>query len=374
MDKIYAVIPCAGSGYRTGLKENKLFYSVNNEVIIKKTINVFAQIEEIDTIIVVYKEGEKERIKKLLKGVNKKIKYVVGGDTRFDSVKNALSTLKDGIVLIHDGARPFIKVEDVKKCIQSTLKYGSGVLATNLVDTVCQTDGDDNIIWSTRKNRYAVLTPQTFYVKDIKKAYSLCENPSDFTDDSGIYCSYIGKCKIVKTNNKNTKITYAQDLIDGSPKSIGNGFDLHRLVEGRKLILGGVEIAHNKGLLGHSDADVLTHAIMDSLLSGASLRDIGYYFSDKDPKYKDISSIVLLKKVMKMIKAKNLKPIHISAVIMAEKPKLLNYIPKIIENLAKELEISPERIGITATTLEGIGTIGREEGIAVSSCALLGEI
>lgn len=373
MDKIYAVIPCAGSGIRTGLEKNKLFYKVENEIIVRKTVLAFSKIDEIDTIIVVYKDGEKETLKKHLKDIDKKIKYVLGGACRFDSVKNALSTLKDGIVIIHDGARPFIKVEDIKRCIRSTQKYGSGILATNLIDTVCQTDGDDNVLWSTRKNRYAILTPQTFYVKDIKKAYSLCENPSDFTDDSGLFCSYIGKCKLVKTDNKNPKITYKEDLLNSTPKTIGNGFDLHKLVENRKLILGGIEIPHDKGLLGHSDADVLTHAIMDALLSGASLRDIGFYFSDKDAKYKDISSIVLLRKVMKMIKAKNLKPIHVSAVIMAEKPKLSSIIPKIIENLANELELSTNDIGITATTLEGIGTVGREEGIAVSCYALLGE-
>ena len=154
---------------------------------------------------------------------------------------------------------------------------------------------------------------------------------------------------------------------------IGNGYDVHKLTEGRKLILGGVEIPHDKGLLGHSDADVLTHAIMDALLSSASLRDIGYHFSDKDEKYKDISSMILLERVMEMLKEKGLKPLSVSAVIMAEKPKLSKFVPQITKSLADAMQMDINDIGITLTTLEGIGTVGREEGIASQAYVLVGE-
>ena len=147
----------------------------------------------------------------------------------------------------------------------------------------------------------------------------------------------------------------------------GTGFDCHRLVEERKLILGGIEIPHVKGLLGHSDADVLTHAIMDALLSSLSLRDIGYHFSDKDAKYKDISSMILLEEVMKMINQKGYCVNNISAVIMAQKPKLSPYIPQILTSLATYLKINEKDIGITCTTTEKIGTVGREECIAVQA-------
>ena len=142
---------------------------------------------------------------------------------------------------------------------------------------------------------------------------------------------------------------------------------MHILVENRKLILGGVEIPHTKGLLGHSDADCLTHAIMDAILSALALRDIGYHFSDKDQKYKDISSMILLDEVLKMLKEKNYALTNISAVIMAEKPKLSPYIEQITENLANKTGLLKENIGITCTTMEGIGIVGREEGIACQS-------
>ena len=152
---------------------------------------------------------------------------------------------------------------------------------------------------------------------------------------------------------------------------IGHGYDVHRLVEDRKLILGGITIPHEKGLLGHSDADVLTHAIMDAILSALAMRDIGYHFSDKDPQYKDVSSMLLLERVLEMIKDKAYKVDSISATIMAEKPKLLNHIPTITQNVAKALLLPQEKVGIGATTLEGLGFVGREEGICVHATAVL---
>ena len=155
---------------------------------------------------------------------------------------------------------------------------------------------------------------------------------------------------------------------------IGIGFDVHKLVENRKLILGGVEIESEKGLLGHSDADVLTHAVMDALLSSASLQDIGYHFSDKKAEFKDISSMVLLERVMKMLSDKGIKPTFVSAVVMAEKPKLSPYREKIVASLATALNLPIDKVGVTFTTLEGIGTVGREEGIASQAYVLCKEI
>ncbi|MBE7062100.1 MAG: 2-C-methyl-D-erythritol 2,4-cyclodiphosphate synthase [Clostridiales bacterium] len=150
----------------------------------------------------------------------------------------------------------------------------------------------------------------------------------------------------------------------------GVGFDCHRLVEDRKLILGGVTIPHDKGLLGHSDADVLTHAIMDAILSSLAMRDIGYHFPDKDPQYKGANSVELLIKVLSLIKEKGYRVKNISATIMAEKPKLLSHIPQITKNLADVLKVDESSVGIGATTLEGLGFVGREEGICVHATAV----
>ena len=152
---------------------------------------------------------------------------------------------------------------------------------------------------------------------------------------------------------------------------VGMGYDVHKLVEGRRLILGGVEIPYEKGLLGHSDADVLVHAIMDALLGAAALGDIGKHFPDTDPAYEGADSMMLLKEVLSIIKKDGYRPKSVSAVIMAQKPKLLDYIPKITANLAEALGIPAENVGITATTLEGLGFVGREEGICVHANAVI---
>lgn len=152
---------------------------------------------------------------------------------------------------------------------------------------------------------------------------------------------------------------------------IGQGFDLHRLEENRKLILGGIEIAHNKGLLGHSDADVLAHAITDALLGALALGDIGTHFPDNDPKYKGIDSLILLKKTYELVKSKGYSINNIDNTIQAQEPKMKPHIPKIQEKLALLLEIETSQISIKAKTMEGLGPIGEKQAIAVQSVILL---
>ena len=363
---VTAVLACAGKGVRAGFKQNKLFEVVDGVPVILKTALQFDSVKRVDKIVVVHAKGEKAKIQKLLCLIEKPVTYVEGGNTRFASIKNALETISEGIVLIHDGARPFVTQKTINACIKSALTYGSGVASAPCVNTILETDGKNNILASTRKNRFNALTPQAFEVSSLKRAYNLAGDGLDFTDDAGIYCAFIGKCKQVESEIENVKLTFKNDFtpLGNFGLLVGTGFDLHTLVENRKLILGGITIPYKKGLLGHSDADVLTHAIMDALLSALSLRDIGYHFSDKDEQYKDISSMVLLQKVLEMIDEKGYKVNNVSAVIMAEKPKLSSHIISITKNLASALKIDENKVGITATTLEKIGTVGREEGIA----------
>ncbi len=370
--KITVIIACAGKGRRAKLSYNKIFAKIGNESVLQKTFKVFDEMKKVDEIIIVYGNGEKSLAQNEIKNPQKIVKFVEGGDTRFASIKNALQTIDSGVVLIHDGARPYINKESVDAIIKSVLVYGSGVACLPLTDTIIDSDGQGNILSSSRKNKHSAATPQAFRVDELKKAYDLAGDGEGFTDDAGVYASYIGRCKLVEVNKENVKLTYESDFIN-PPTRVGTGFDLHRLTENRKLILGGVEIPHDKGLLGHSDADVLTHAIMDALLSSASLRDIGYHFSDKDAKYKDISSMVLLEEVMKMLKEKKLKPLYVSAVVMAEKPKLSKFVPEITRSLAEKLNLPLDKVGITLTTLEGIGVVGREEGVATQAYVLVGD-
>lgn len=376
------IIAAAGKGERTGFKRNKLFEKINGKPVILSTAEVFDGQTNIDEILVTYRDGEKEELENALKSIKTPLRFVKGGETRFLSVKNALFAVKSPVVLVHDGARPFVSEETVKKCAETAEKFGSAIVTLPCRDTVIATDGFGNALSSTRKNLCLAATPQGFKTADIRRAYDLAGDGNGFTDEAGVYIAFVGECKTIEGNPENIKLTYKSDF-GGAPAQtnasdrsaavtaqdirVGTGFDLHKLVTGRSLILGGVKIPHEKGLLGHSDADVLTHAVMDALLSSLSLRDIGYHFSDKDPRFKDISSMILLEKVKQMIENKGYAVNNVSAVIMAEKPKMSAYADKIAESLANALNIDKARVGITLTTLEGIGTVGREEGIAAQA-------
>ena len=283
-------------------------------------------------------------------------------------------TGEEDAVLIHDGARCNVTEEIIERCIDSVLNFGTGVAAIPATDTIAETDGLGKIVKTERKNKYAVQTPQGFIAGNLKKAYSMMKEGEEFTDESGLYAKYIAFPKIVEGSPLNKKLTTPEDFTIAENLYVGTGFDLHVFEVGRKLILGGIEVPHDKGLLGHSDADVLTHAIMDAMLSASSLGDIGRHFPDTDPKYKGISSMKLLEEVVKLIASHGYKLKNVSSVIMAQKPKLAKFVDSIRDNLANALSVEKACVGITCTTLEGIGTVGREEGIAVQSyCALIKE-
>ena len=376
------IIAAAGKGERAGFTRNKLFETINGKPVILSTAEVFDNPSNVDEMLITYRAGEKEELESLLKSIKTPLRFIEGGATRFLSVKNALTKVKSPVVLIHDGARPFVSADTVKKCAETAEKFGSAIVTLPCRDTVIATDGLGNALSSTRKNLCLAATPQGFKTADVRRAYDLAGDGDGFTDEAGVYIAFIGKCKTVEGNPENVKLTYKSDFCGATAKNItvgavnacgerdirvGTGFDLHKLVSGRDLILGGVKIPHDKGLLGHSDADVLTHAVMDALLSAMSMRDIGYHFSDKDPAFKDISSMILLEKVKKMIENEGYVVNNVSAAVMAEKPKMACYVDKITESLAAALNIDKARVGVTLTTLEGLGIVGREEGIAAQA-------
>ena len=368
--KVSLILTCAGKGTRAGFEKNKLLIKTDNVTVIEKTLFAFVKSGVIDEYIVTASEKDETEIMRLLPSF---VRVVTGGATRTESVKNGLKAVTGDIVLIHDGARPFIDVEIIRNCINDVKEFGSSVVAIKSKDTVLTAIDDKVEKYVGKDGVYLVQTPQGFLTEELKQAFIQADGRI-FNDEGSLFSAYIRPAHITEGNAKNVKLTYKEDfdlLKSYGDLYFGTGFDCHRLVENRKLILGGVEILHDKGLLGHSDADVLTHAIMDAILSAAGLRDIGYYFPDTDEKYKDANSILLLKEVIKMINERGFYVKSVTGCIMAEKPKLLPHIPNIAKSLAAVLDISVNDVGITATTLEGLGFVGREEGICVYSSAVL---
>lgn len=372
--KIEVILPCGGVSTRAGLGYSKLKYNIGGMPLLCKTLSNFCR-QDISKIIIACSDSDREWIESAVANISTNIVICKGGDNRTLSVNNALKYLDEDcdLVIVHDGARPFVKQSLIDKTIATALKFGNAITALPMSDSIRVVE--DGLSHSVDRNKYwAVQTPQVFNATELKDAYMLAMNESkSFSDDASLYEQYIGKIYLVEGDSDNIKITYASDLSRFVPEnfSVGCGWDTHRLVEGRSLILGGIDIPHTKGLLGHSDADVLTHAIMDALLSASHNGDIGKLFPDSDDQYKGISSLVLLKRVKDLLLSQGYRIGNISACIMAQKPKLAPYITPMQDSIANVLGIDSTKVSITATTTENLGLVGREEGISVNAyCSL----
>ncbi len=369
--KICGLILCAGSGTRTGLPYNKILYYVGKKTVLELTIDKF-RASKVNSLMLVVSPADESEIKKIADEYEN-VSVCLGGSTRFESVKNGLNAIEEcDIVCIHDGARPHVSPKTIDKSIDDAVTFGSGIVAVPAVDTIKVVQNDQIIKNLARAGLYNIQTPQTFIFDKIKKAYNDVESDA-FTDDSEVYAGAGFAPHIVIGEYENVKVTAPKDLYfpAAGRTKIGVGFDVHKLVSGRPLILGGVKLPFDKGLKGHSDADVLTHAVMDALLSAGGFPDIGVLFPDTDKKFKCISSMILLAQVTELIYRNGFTVGNISAVIMAEKPKLQSFINAIRESLASALKIDPCQVNVSATTTEQLGIVGDGKGIAASATCLL---
>lgn len=377
-DKIYAVIVAAGRGTRFGRPYNKVFHQIDGETVLSRCLRALARSNIFDGIYCVIARDDENLFRQTLQTENTAslvhgIAY--GGDTRTASVLNGLDALPEDarIVAIHDAARCFVPESVVRACVESALKWGSGVPATSVTDTVKEIAGDLAIRTLNRDKLRCVQTPQTFRLAELKAAYEEFDGVA--TDDASVYEAKYGGVRLVCLPEcaENIKITLPSD---GERKEhamrIGMGYDAHRLVEGRKLILCGVEFPYEKGLLGHSDADVATHALMDALLGAAGLGDIGKLFPDSDPAYKGVSSLKLLEHVMSLLRSRGYKLCSCDITIVAQRPKMMHKRDEMIRMLAQTMQVDAGLISVKATTTEGMGFEGEGLGISASAVALLG--
>ncbi len=294
---------------------------------------------------------------------------VQGGATRRESVYHALRAAEGAdVVCIHDAARCMTRPEDVRRCIESAAETGSGVAAAQATDTVLRRGADGAVHVVPRDETLLMQTPQCFRYNEILRAYEA--GGVDATDDCTLYARAGHTPSFVLCTPDNFKLTAPSDWARAQRMlaRYGTGYDTHRLVEGRKLILGGVEIPFEKGLLGHSDADVLTHAIMDALLGAAALGDIGALFPDTDPAYAGADSIVLLQRVVSLLQERGYAPAAVDATVIAQRPKLAPHVPHIRARLADALGLPNGSVSVKATTTEGMNDEGR--GLCISAMAV----
>ncbi|MBR4943217.1 MAG: 2-C-methyl-D-erythritol 2,4-cyclodiphosphate synthase [Clostridia bacterium] len=368
---VCAIICAAGKGNRAGFEKNKLLIPFQGSTALEKSVSAF-DFPSIDEIIVTASETDREEIQAVCEKFPR-TRVVLGGADRSHSVYNALQAATSDIVLIHDGARPFVTRAVIENCIQTVKEFGSAICGIECRDTIAVVKDGKITSVPNRAELRQIQTPQGFFKTDILEGYERAfaiENPS-FTDDSSVYAQFCGLPVFCEGSRENIKLTFAEDF--QSPVTrCGFGVDTHAFGKEQNYItLAGVKIPSASGLIAHSDGDVLVHAVMDALLSAMGLKDIGHYFPDTDDKWKGASSMAMLSAVVEMMCEKGYAVQNISVAVQAEKPRLAKYIDEMKNSLAKALRLDATAVGISAGTNEGLGYVGEGKGITVNAFVLL---
>lgn len=390
------ILTAAGSSTRMGCGKKKEYMNLGKGTVLSESARAFFYTSNFSRIIItVPVDGEEDAKKALSKDIelindieksNTSLFFIEGSSTRQSSIYNALKFLKkqinsdsnNEIVLIHDAARPFVSSKIISDTISFTNDFGAAVPVIPPVDTQKVISDEGTIIQHlTRSTLGAVQTPQGFKFSPLFECHtkaSLLEK--EFTDDSEIWdafpeCTNDSKVHVVKGDASNKKITYIQDLETNKMTRIGIGTDLHKLVEGRKFYLGGIEIPAEKGEEAHSDGDVLLHAITDALLGAAGLGDIGTYFPPEDEKWKNADSKILLKKCWNDVKEKGFNLINLDCVLEFESPKFIPWRQKVISSIANILEVNEDQVFVKAKTNEKLDSIGQKLAIKAYCVCLL---
>ena len=381
---ISAVLVAAGSSTRMGF--DKLSFDLGGETVLHRSIRAFDQCPQIGEIVLVAGKN-RAFVEQQAVGCTKPVQIVAGGATRAESAKNGVLAAHGELVAVHDAARPFVSPAVIAAVLEAAARCGAAAPAVPVKDTIKQAVPGDGktvpeacLVHSTpdRSTLYAVQTPQCFdrtqYLAALQELDA--EKARLVTDDCSLFELTGRSVQLTQGDYANLKIATREDLPRPVQKEetrmrIGHGYDVHRLVEGRKLILGGVEIPFEKGLLGHSDADVLAHAVMDAVLGAAALGDIGQHFPDNDPAYAGADSLELARHVARILSEHGYRVENIDATILCQRPKLAPHIPAMRANLAAAFGLPVDAVSVKATTEEHLGFTGEGLGIAAHAVALI---
>jgi 2-C-methyl-D-erythritol 4-phosphate cytidylyltransferase/2-C-methyl-D-erythritol 2,4-cyclodiphosphate synthase len=388
--RVAAVIAAAGAGSRMDADLPKQFMRIGGKSVLERAAEAFENNASVDDIYVVAAADRAADCRAALSGKVAKLRGVcAGGATRQESVFAGLSALPAAvdIVLIHDAARPFVSQGCIDRVLRLAAEKGAAAAGVPVKDTIKA--ARDGVFTETldRGALYGMQTPQGFWCPLIRDAHAAAVKDGFTGTDDAVLLERTGKkVYLAEGEYDNIKLTTPEDVTAAraiatrlcgaqtgaqSALRVGNGYDVHRFGAGGRLILGGVDIPHGHGLLGHSDADALTHAIIDALLGAVSLGDIGGMFPDTEARYRGISSLVLLREAYAAVLSRGYALVNADATVAAERPRLAPYIGTMRERLADAMGTAPENISIKATTTEGLGFTGREEGVAALATVLL---
>ena len=369
-----AVIVAGGSGSRMGRPKQML--PLGGKPVLVRTVEAFLQTPEIKEIVVVTPPENRAELQKRFPG----IVFADPGKTRLLSVKNGFlkTSAASQLVAVHDGARPLVEPAHISACLQAARQYGAAVLAVPVKDTVKVCEGgfvqntlDRTVLW-------AAQTPQCYRRPVLAEALEKFGQEEGATDESQLVEKLGIKVRVVPSSYKNNKITTPEDLIFAEAlleNSViyrtGFGFDLHRLEPGRKLFIGGAEIPHTKGFLGHSDGDLVLHALCDAVLGALCAGEIGILFPPTDESIKGISSVKIVKKVLEIVRSRHAQIEHIDATIITQEPKIKPHYETVRKSLAEVFEMPLENVSFKSKSHEHVGEIGRGEAAMCHAVATL---
>ena len=374
----HVLIAAAGNARRMGHDTPKPYLKINNKSILRHSIEKFISFDSLISLKVIIHPDHQELYNETVQGLNL-APPIIGSNSRKSSIYNGLKSFSkvktNDTILIHDAARPMVQEAAIIKLLETMQTASTATLASPVTDTLYR-EGKT----VERKDLWAIQTPQAFKLEALIKAHEKFKDNNSFTDDAGLMRAIGHKVEIVSAPRNNIKITTREDFdmvqammtANSNETRIASGFDVHAFEpepSARKLMLGGIEIPHRLALAGHSDADIVLHAVTDALLGTINEGDIGTHFPPSDPQWKDTNSAVFLKKAAKMLLGKGAAISFLDITIIAEEPKIGPHRTAMQKNIAAILKISPERISIKATTTEQLGFTGRKEGMACQALA-----
>jgi 2-C-methyl-D-erythritol 4-phosphate cytidylyltransferase/2-C-methyl-D-erythritol 2,4-cyclodiphosphate synthase len=377
-ERVGAIVAAGGSGLRAGLP--KQWLELAGEPVLLRSARLLADCPLVDELVLVVPPGDEPRALPLAGRLAKPARVVAGGAARSDSVRNGLDALPGcGVVLVHDAARPFASAALVARVAEAAARDGAALAALAATDTVKRAGpGEPPRVAATldRRELWLAQTPQAFRRDLLLRAFAAAGAGAAAVTDECALVERLGEpVTLVPGEPGNFKITGPDDVararaLAEPPMATGVAYDCHRFEPGRKLVLGGVEF-EGDGLLGHSDADVCAHAIGDAILGAAGLGDLGRHFPDTDPQWKGVSSLHLLREIAAKVAAAGWRVGNADVTLAARRPRIAPRAAEMRERLAEALGVSPAQVNIKGTTGEGMGFVGRGEGIAAHAVALL---
>lgn len=368
-----AIVVAAGKGLRAGGDVPKQFARWRGKPLVRHSVEALAKAGA-SPLVVVIAEGQEIEAQAALSEIDS-IRLVAGGTTRQDSVRNGLEALASDNpknVLIHDAARPDLPIEVIERLLGALETKPGAIPVLPVVDSIAVADEEEMSGKADREALRRVQTPQAFHFDQILAAHRAWQGETVAGDDAQVIMANGGSVALVEGDERLKKITFAEDLVNNTPSiRVGQGFDVHRLVQGEELWLCGVHIPHDKGLSGHSDADVALHAIVDALLGAIGDGDIGTHFPPSDPQWKGAPSPLFVEHAVKLVDQAGYRICNLDLTLICEEPKVGPHRDSMRAKLAELLCVDIGQVSLKATTTERLGFAGRGEGIAAQAIVSL---